>query len=253
MIILRKEQIKALGKIPRISFENNLISFFSGNYPDECEIIGREGVRKIIQYGIERAAFHEYTTQKQVTYYIGLMFILGSDFDQDVQLPWIQEQINDKSIAEPTKRIERCFTSTIQYLENIGGENNGALVKAILRSQKFDIESVNSLTEEEFIPESINLLTQLYPQKSEFQGEQVLNDMVKQGVNDAATYDVLSNKGKFTFLLCMFFFGSFFYRDLQYPWAQKVLNDNTITDENQKADLLYNELFNYSKIGLAKN
>lgn len=250
MLILRKKQMNALGQIPRISFENKLISYFSETYPDECGLIGRDAVRKIIQYGIKRAESHEFTTQKQVTYYISLMFILGSDFDKDIQLPWIIEQIDDRAIFDLTRRIERCYDSTLTYLGEIGGDNNRYLVKAIIRSRSFALDSVPQSTGEKFVQDTVNIFNYLYPQKCVYQGTDVLSKMVLQGIKDAAEYGISRNKGVFVYILCMFYLGSFFYCDRLFPWAQKILTDSTITDGKTKADLLYQALFNYSKIGL---
>jgi hypothetical protein len=49
----------------------------------------------------------------------------------------------------------------------------------------------------------------------------------------------------------MFMLGSGFDRDPLHPWATEVLNDTSISDENERATRLYGEALNHLEQSLS--
>ena len=69
------------------AFRQHLGKFF----PAACAALGEEQVRRVVRYGIERAASHGVTRERGVCAWVDLMFTFGRDFDRDPDLPWASE------------------------------------------------------------------------------------------------------------------------------------------------------------------
>jgi hypothetical protein len=91
MLILRKAQLDALKQAPQKSFEKSMLDFVRRHFPKHCVLLGDSAILKVVQLGGERARQYRLETGRDVSLYISLMFMLGSDFDTDCQLPWASE------------------------------------------------------------------------------------------------------------------------------------------------------------------
>lgn len=98
--------------------------------------------------------------------------------------------------------------------------------------QKFEDEMVEHL--ENFAPRHWKVI-----------GEPTGREVIRLGVKQAEKYG-FTNRGPVRFYIeMMFFFGSFFDTDPQYPWITEVLNDPESMDQMVRADRLYDKLTTY--------
>ena len=88
MLEIREEQMAVFDQAARKSFEDEMVQHLAEFVPKQCEVIGEQQVRKVIQLGIERARIYSLTIRGPVRFYIELMFVFGSDFDTDPLLSW---------------------------------------------------------------------------------------------------------------------------------------------------------------------
>ena len=253
MIILRKEQLKILYRLPRTQFENRLLAFVHRFYTREYNKLGREQVKTVILYAIKRAEEHQYTSQRQVTYYLSLMLLLGSYFDEDIQLHWALSRLTDTSILDPTQRIEKLWREALKYLETTAGEENEYIIHALLRIRNLKLEDAPDSTEEKFATDLCGLLLKLYPQKYQFQGEIINRDLIKEGITNAAQYGIVSNAGRTLFIILMFILGSCFYKDHLYPWATRILQNPDIRSADERTKQLHAASVDYARAALSKN
>ena len=165
MLVIRKEQMAVLEKLPRTLFEDRIIEHLSRFYTREYHELGREQVRVVVQHGIKRAAEHDFSTQRQVGFYISLMFLLGSDFDRDPQLPWAPALLADPLLADRSKCIARLWETAMAYIDETAGEKNQLLVRALVRIRNYDLASVSEFADDEFETDMRDLLNHFYPQK----------------------------------------------------------------------------------------
>ena len=253
MIILRKEQQKTLYRIPRTRFENRLIAFVYRFYEREYNKLGKDQVKTVVQFAINRAKGNQYTTQRQVTYYLSIMILLGSYYDEDIQLPWARKRLTDLSVASPTRRIEKLWKETLEYLETTTGEENEYVIHAILRIRDLKLEDAPHSTGEEFAIDLCKLLLKLYPQKYQFQGEKINRELIKEGITKAGQFGIVGNGGRSLFIILMFVLGSGFYKDLLYPWATSILENKNIHNEENRIIQLHTAAVDYARSALSKN
>lgn len=124
MLKLRKEQIDELSKDAAKRFEDSMFDHLTNFFPEHCKALGENRVRETIQYGIKRGASYELVSERDVCKYTDLMFAFGRDFDQDTELQWTREILNDKSLqGQPTKRINLLYKTAKNNVAKAGGIN----------------------------------------------------------------------------------------------------------------------------------
>ncbi len=116
-MIVRQEQLNTLSESATSDFENRVVAHLSKCFPAESEVLQEQGVREIIQYGMERAASYDVSAERDVCKYIDVMMVFGRDFDKDEDLPWASRILNDKVLNNPTARIDRLFTVAKEHGE----------------------------------------------------------------------------------------------------------------------------------------
>jgi hypothetical protein len=245
MLIIREKQLEKLRGIPRTSFENSLIRHFFQLYPFECTSLGCDQIRKAVHYGLEQAENHGYYSQREAATYTSLLFILGNKFDQDPQLPWVAEQVDDLSIAAPLARIQRLYRSTIEYMEIIAGAESEHLVRALLRARDYTIESIPRDPVAEYENDFLARLRHLYPQKSDFQGDSLMCAWMQEGIRSAKEYGFTDMRGVFIYIALQFFLGSGFDKDPLYPWAEETLTNPAVTNAVERYSQLYRKAKDY--------
>ena len=249
MLVIRKEQMDVLEKLPRTLFEDQIIQHLNRNYPRECRELGKDQVRVVVQLGIRRAAEHGFRTQRQVGFYISLMLLLGSDFDRDPQLPWVAMILADL-LADPSNLMERLWEAAMAYIDETAGEKNGLLVRALIRIRDFDLASVSEFSPDEFEDDMSDLLNSFYPQKWSHQGEAATREMIQWSVESAANCGLQTNEGICVFVTLAFMLGMGFHDDPLFPWASDILCDTTL-DTETKSDRLYEAAMAYLETALA--
>ncbi len=121
MLTLRPEQIRAFSEVGVKRFEETMVAHLKKFFPDRCEDAGELKVRKLIRYGIERAASYNIAAQRDVSRYIDLMMTLGPDFDKDKQLPWAGEILRTRN--QPEVRISILLKTAEKHLKE--SQNHG--------------------------------------------------------------------------------------------------------------------------------
>jgi hypothetical protein len=84
-------------------------------WPEKCACLGATTIGDMIQYGFEAGQDFGLFTEKGMIVYVGLMFMLGSDFATDPQFPWSREVLTDASLPSPDKD-ERLHEEAMRYL-----------------------------------------------------------------------------------------------------------------------------------------
>ena len=110
MLKIRKEQNEELTKVMLKRFEERMVVHLNKFFPEECELLGKEGTHKAIRLAIERAAGYEIVSEQDVCMYADVMFAFGRDFDKDRKLPWAARILNKESLkGKPSEKAERLY------------------------------------------------------------------------------------------------------------------------------------------------
>lgn len=241
MFQVRKQQLEAITRAQRHRFENSMVAHVKEFFPNHFNMFKETKVREVIGYGIERARFYGFTTERSLSLYITQMFMMGSNFDEDILLPWAKAILSDKNIPNQTLRINELMAKTSDYFGKISGDDNKWLFRALLRLRDglapFLIQKPAGNIEDHIAI----FLHGTYPEKYAYVVESGLLSLIRKGVNEAGTYQITSDRGVSLWVVFMFMLGTAFVSDPQFSWAREILKNDSILDPEKKVDMLYAE------------
>lgn len=244
MLRIRATQMAAFRQTAIHNFENRMLEHLKEFFPRHCQILGAEQVRKVIRLGLEQAKQYDFDSERNVHLFVGLMFMLGSYFDQDPQLPWAANILTDENITNPNTRADRVHDRAMAFLNQVAGKDNQYLERALLNAHKLPISALSRSGDDRqigFEDYMLKLLYALFPEKYEAVGDLNTRQLIRQGDQTARGHHLTGEQGIAFYISLMFLLGAGFDNDPQYPWATTVLNDASLTDPVQKADLLHQE------------
>ncbi len=266
MLVIRKSQIDAFEKVAVRRFEEGLLDHLRGFFPQHAAILGETPLQRVVRYGLRRAESRGLGTERAIYLYIALMFMLGSRFDEDPQMPWaLQEVETEKATdakpevsmiattsAETTgeaasekesdapretadARIERVYGQAMAFLDQTVGPDNEFLrqsLSVLRQSQLFE----GLPTAPSFGHRLLLLLQMLAPEKYQVLGEELLRHLVRHGYENAKRHGMTTEYGIMNYVALTFVLGSGFDRDPLYPWA--AASELGQTDPAQRGAML---------------
>lgn len=237
MLKIRDKQMKTLEDAAILRFEDELVEHIKEFAPKHSEVIKEEGVRKVVHLGIESAKQYDFTKRGPVRFYVELMFMFGSDFNTDFQLPWASGVLNNDQIKSETERADILHEKMVEYLEQIAGKDKEHSLKALERLNKARIEEYKTAGGD-FDRQAAAGLRSIYPQKYEYLGDELLRELIQRAKDSAQRFSVTSEKGKALFVALMFSLGHGFADDALFPWVTTTMEDEKIPDPNERAERL---------------
>lgn len=224
MIPIRQDQLEMFRRRARDRFDAELARHFLATYPYECREAGGEAaVLELVRRGVDRAADHGYTAQRQAGLYIGLTFMLGADFDSDPQIPWAGRMLDDASVEDPEDRILRLYAAAVDFLRATAGDGCRHLVRALVRIKGFDLGAVPEPLGDSWEDDLLKRLRAFFPEKYDVQGEEANRELVRQAGALAGELGFEGGRAVTAVGALMFMLGSGFHRDPLYPWAARAL------------------------------
>lgn len=240
MLTIRGEQIKVFEQHAKKRFESETVLHIAKFSPRQFEILGEETIRQIIGSGLERAEGYGFTNRGPARFYVELMFMLGSDFDTDPQYPWAAELLRGHVQTGQMNRADHLYRNTMQYIEAVAGQN-----------LEFERDALNRVVGPVALPFSGKdagdippFFKKIYPQKCEFLGDAVLEEIVRLGVSVAGAYS-RSSKASLLFTGLIFIFGHGCLTDQQFPWIANTLAAGAPGEEDKKIERLYSKTRSY--------
>jgi hypothetical protein len=244
MVIIRREQQKALEQFVLRNFEDEMIQHIKQFAPKHSEIIGEDGLRQVVRMGIERAKVYGLTNRGPVRFYIEMMFMLGSDFDTDPQYPWAGEILKDPVNADQMGRADHLYDKTRDYLAKVAGPKNKYALYALK-----NVRSV--LAQGPFEPgprldeDLLSRLKSIYPEKCGYLGDRVLRTLIAHGAEKARALSLNTDQGIILFAGLMFALGHGFATDPQFPWISGTINNPAIESPEKRVERLREKSLTY--------
>jgi hypothetical protein len=109
MLVIRREQMKALSAPKLKAFEDRMLLHLRKFFPGECDALGEEKTRAVIRYGIDRAQGHGFKSGRDISRYLNLIFTFGHDFDKDPDLAWASETLRRVGTMPPGELMNRLY------------------------------------------------------------------------------------------------------------------------------------------------
>jgi hypothetical protein len=246
MLTIRKDQIDALEQSARRRFEDDMVAHIGAFAPRHSEVLGEEGIRRVIRLGMERSAAHGLTLRGPVRFYIESMFMFGSHFDRDPQLPWASEALADGAMSDEIARADLLYARAMKYAEAVGGPGACYQVEALRRLAQEDVEHLPD--EEAMLDEyALSRMKVVYPQKWEYVGEPTMRLLVRSARELAGRLGLTSTLGKATLIGLMFALGHGSAEDPLYPWIGSTLAKSAVEDPDIRAERLFSKSQTYLK------
>ncbi|WP_375769197.1 hypothetical protein NR798_47270 [Archangium gephyra] len=225
MLRISREQLQVFEQLSRQSFVNETIDHLRQFTPVHARSLQPDGLRSIIELGVQRAHRHGFTQRGPVRLYIEVMFILGSDFDSDPQFPWAAAVL-DKERADESQldRARELHRATNSYLDVVAGPSGKHALEALLRAQSGGLNpAFNSLVDVD--RQHLEILQILGPEKSSYVGERGLRELIRHGRSMARAHDALTVTDEALIVLLMFGLGHGCLTDPQFPWIATILSE----------------------------
>ena len=197
------------------------------DFPRDAERLGASGVSAVVRLGIAQTRRHRRYTERDMYLYLTMMFMIGSYFDEDPQLPWA------KSMLEGDGSLDRLHDRTLDHLDMAAGEENEHVIRALVRARSQELASLPQITAPDFEMQTVKLLEYIYPTKFRIQGHDASVEAVRLAVTRAQQYGMPSGAP----LLAMhaLLLGAGFDRDPVHPWIQDILTAPLDGDSKLKA------------------
>jgi hypothetical protein len=101
------------------NFMSEIIAQIKRTHPEKFGYVGEPAIRNLILRAQEEAQKYFVATDGGVCLFAGLMFAVGHGFVSDPKYPWILNTLSNAAITDPAKRVERLYSKTMTYLDQV--------------------------------------------------------------------------------------------------------------------------------------
>jgi len=115
----------------------------------------------------------------------------------------------------------------------------------MLEIRKEQMDVFGKIAAKRFEDQMVAYIEKSFPKAYIALKEDRVREIVRYEWEKAKGYGLKSERGVKLYISLTFLLGSGFDTDFQLPWAEKILKDETISDESVKCDNLYEESMNY--------
>lgn len=238
MIVIRREQMEAFDKAVSREFALRLAAHIKEAFPKHAEAMGDAARLEVARKARERAAAHGIKGEGNTRRYLELMLMFGSAFDEDPQLSWAA-RVLVRGPADETARIEALFTAAAEYAARVSGPENQFLDRALKLLPKHPLDGFNASGARLYEEYILKRLAATWREKAEATGLEPLREIVRRAIDAARRFGLTTEAGVTLLVTLMFFLGSGFETDPQFPWAKAVLNDASLKEPAKKVERLY--------------
>ncbi len=116
MLMIRKKQMEVFEHYMCGQFEDRMVAHVHTHFPIKCQDLGDERLRTTIRKGVKRAKAYKTVYESDIAKYIHLVFAFHEDFDEDPELPWAIQILNDDTLVGPSTRMECLYQESKKHL-----------------------------------------------------------------------------------------------------------------------------------------
>ncbi|MFO0632218.1 MAG: hypothetical protein U0168_05135 [Nannocystaceae bacterium] len=126
MLALREPQLDGMLAAQTREHVQEAVAHVRQCFPDHAAALGAQGTRAWAEHALARAAHHGLVELPDALAYLEVMCTLGRDFDVDPKYPWAAAILRDPAILHPSSRAEELVHTTLQFLEQLLEQPQGA-------------------------------------------------------------------------------------------------------------------------------
>jgi hypothetical protein len=94
------------------SLEGRIRRLFSA----KCGYVGERNLREAIGVAAQSAGGYGITTERGLTLFMTMRFVLGGGFDRDLLLPWVSATLKDPETPDQYKRVDKLYLAAVRFL-----------------------------------------------------------------------------------------------------------------------------------------
>lgn len=244
MLKVRPAQIKVFEGAALRQFEDEMVQHLAKFAPKHCQVIGEPAVRKAIQLGVRRAAKYGLTDRGPVRFYIELMFMFGSDFDTDPQVPWAMAVLKDPALTDQIAKADRLYEQAMDCVEKVAGPEYEYAKRALRAARGVTFEQL-PLPDRNFQAAMFSQLKEIHPQKVHYLGERRTKELIAYGQRLPQKLLLAPERGAALCVGAMFALGHGFGDDPLLPWISHTITNPAITDPATRSKRMYSRIMTY--------
>lgn len=225
VLIIRKPQEEAFRLLAEKRFQDELVAMVARRFRVDFELLGEQGVRSVVQLGMERAHRYDLTARGDLAGFVCMMFVLGSRFDEDPQLPWAAEalQVSPGSLGT-------LFGDAVDFMRRASGPKGEIYTRMLLEVRRTSWSDLRAQPPESWVQ-------RLYPAKVDEIGPRAFDDVRRVGAGLAKRWGLDAGHGAALCAGLALALGTGFASDPLYPWiepAVKVAQDAPVGEERTR-------------------
>lgn len=223
MLHIRQSQLDAFEDEVRPVLVEEAAARLRLRYGPYCAALGPEAVRATVELGMRRAEARG-ADGDGVDAFIELMILLGSGFDRDPLLPWVEELLADAAPGELSERLLQVSTAAARFLDETAGHEARSLRAALAKLAAYPWSRWS-------VPEGVGLdeaivdtLRTLYLDKHQaLERRGLVQALLRGGRATAARHELVDDRGIMLIVVLQLMLGTHFDDDPQFPWARRAL------------------------------
>lgn len=223
MLHIRQPQLDAFEDEVRPALVEEAAARLRLRYGPYLAALGPEAVRATVELGMRRAEARG-ADDDGVDAFIELMILLGSGFDRDPLLPWVDEILADAGPGELSERLLQVSAAAARFLEETAGHEARSLRAALARLAAYPWSRWS-------VPEGLGLdeaivdtLRALYLDKYlALERRGLVQALLRGSRATAARHEIIDDWGIMVIVVLQLMLGTHFDDDPQLPWARQAL------------------------------
>lgn len=227
MLTLRPEQITVFEHAQADYFRPRIIQHLKDTLPRHWQVIGESSIQQTVDQGVNTASHYGFTQRDTVRFFIELTLLLGHDFPDDPQLPWVKLALAAHARGSELDQARSLHDAAVVYLESVHGEDGSQFDAACQRLLAEPIDIATG-SREKFESTVLIRLDHLWPEKYQQLGEQASRELIKRGLKASAKQGIKLESGAFLQICLMFLLGHRFEDNPNYPWAKTATEGDPI-------------------------
>jgi hypothetical protein len=249
MLIIHPQHLKAFADAALLDFEERMLDHLRDFAPRHFRVLTDDEVRAVIRHGMERAAAHHLTTERGIRYYVDVMFMFGSGFDDDPLIPWAAPILDgpDAELVRADRLYARAWANAGEVHQDLLGLDGG---EGRIRLAE-ELRSLRNESDEPLPPgQPVDLqrrvaewLSALFPRKIAAAqrpgGVDPVRVLLDSALVRSRAAGIGTDRGVMMLVSMMGMLGAGCADDPLLPWASAVLRDGTLAGAAEKADRLY--------------
>ena len=230
MLTISVNQLSTLRNEAWQGFEEEMVSHCRIFSPTLCGVLGEPALTTAVRAAIRRATRLGLVLRGPIRLFIEASFLFGSAFDTDPQYTRLSAILR---LKEPEMaRAELLHRAINRYLQDVAGPDNAHVREALLYLRALaagPLELSGGVIED---------LRQAYPKKAAWVGEEGLDILARQAVEEARKLGFATRRQAMLLVVLKFAFGHGCSADPLYPWIENTLRDPRIVDSTARAQRL---------------